>query len=93
MLNNQNSIKVPGGAIRLSLLKVSGDTCCRLAAVFKQKAHALPPDWLACLHTHAEAQREYGYLAPTVCATMLKIEYYKSYWQGKDGNTPEVTNP
>lgn len=35
MLNNQNSIKVPRGAIRLSLLKVSGDTCRRSTAVFK----------------------------------------------------------
>lgn len=35
MLNNQNSIKVPRGFIRLSLLKVSEDTCRRSAAVFK----------------------------------------------------------
>ena len=35
MLNNLNSIKVPGGPIRLSLLKVSRDTCRRSAAVFK----------------------------------------------------------
>ena len=82
MLNNQNSIKVPRGTIRLSLLKVSGDTCRRSAAVFKHGTRSHWIGWPAstriqkrCVNTESTA--------PTVCATMIKIEYYKPYWQGK----------
>lgn len=83
MLNNQNSIKVPGGPIRLSLLKVSRDTCRRSAAVFKNGIQSHRIGWPVFTHAHAQTQREDGSMVPTVCATMLKIEYYKPYWQGK----------
>ncbi len=47
MLNNQNSIKVPRGHIRLSLLKVSGDTCRGSAAVFKYGTQSHRIGWPA----------------------------------------------
>lgn len=81
MLNNQNSIKVPLGPIRLSLLKVNGDTCLRSAAVFNYGTQSHRIGWPAFRHT--ETQHEYGSVVPTVCATMLKIEFYKPYWQEK----------
>lgn len=79
MLNNQNSIKVPGGPIRLSLLKVSADTCRCSAAVFK---YGTQSHWIGW-PVFTRIQKRRVNTDPTICATMLKTEYYKPYWQGK----------
>lgn len=88
MLNNQNSIKVPRGFIRLSLLKVSDDTCRRSAAVFKYGKQSHWIGWPAFT-----LQKHSVNTDPRIQLPLCYRFSIKKLLAGDDGNTPEVTNP
>lgn len=90
MLNNQNSIKVPAGPIRLSLLKVSGDDrrrCRRFAAVFKSKS--LRIGWLAVARTQkpsVNTDSHFLQFVPLCLRLRITNPTGRGRWQHSRGN-------